>query len=262
MRAKAGVVGDFLWRHGDAMFVVVIAFGVAILEIFGVPSEGVIDAAILATLGTVAIVLFRDRLDRGSTKALEQLASDAISDRPFQVVSQLKEWNLVGRDHAVITKTEEIRFTRNDVATKAEWDDSDGSVEEAVGRWRRDDAMPWIDAEVVHDFRVRGGIKTIYCFNEEHSRGDTLEWQTEVKAFRRFSEPHESVSLMASTKADHPRTLRLVWPENFPPSRVEIRHGSNPATKLQVRRKNGRSYVEEKIAVIPVGEKVKIEWTW
>jgi hypothetical protein len=31
---------------------------------------------------------------------------------------------------------------------------------------------------------------------------------------------------------------------------------------LQVRRKNGRCYVEEKIAGIPVGEKVKIEWTW
>lgn len=262
MRGRVEAVGDFLWRHGDAMFVIVVAFGVAVLEIFGSPSEEVVDAAVLATLGTVAIVLFRDRLDRGSTAALEQLASDAISDRPFEVVSQEKEWDLVDRDHAVVTKTEEIRFTRKEVATKAEWDDSDGSVEEAVGRWRRDAAMPWIDAEVVHDFRVRGGKKTIYCFNEEHSRGDTLEWQTQVKAFRRFSAPHESVSMTANTKADHPRTLRLMWPERMPPNRVEIRHGSKPAAKLQVRRKNGRSYVEEKIVGIPVGEMVKIEWTW
>jgi hypothetical protein len=262
MRARAGAAADFLWRHGDAMFVVIVAFGVAILEIFGVSSQSVIDAAILATLGTVAIVLFRDRLDRGSVSALEELASDAISDRPFKVVDQQKEWDLVDRDHAIVTKTELIRFTRNDVATKAEWAASDGSVEEAAGYWRRDDGMAWIKAQVIHDFPVRSGAKTIYCFDEEHNRGDTLEWQTRVRALKRFSGTNESVSMTARTKAEHARTLRIIWPANMPPNRVEIRHGAKPAAKLKVRRKNGRSFIEEKIAEIPVGEEVKIEWTW
>jgi hypothetical protein len=251
-----------LWRHGDAMFVVVVAFGVAILEIFGIPSEGAIDAAILATLGTVAIVLFRDRLGRGNLTALEQLASDAISDRPFQVVSQEKDWDLIDRDHAIVTKTEEIRFTRNDVATKAEWSGGDGNVEESAGRWRRDEAMSWIEAEVVHAFAVRGGVKTIYCFNEEHSRGDTLEWQTQVRTHGRFSGNHQSVEVRARTEADHPRTLRITWPANLPPNRVEMRHGSSPATKIKVRRKNQRCYIEERIVEIPVGDTLKIEWTW
>jgi hypothetical protein len=262
VRERAEAVADFLWRNGDPILVIALAFAVALVQIFGAPSPEVVDAAILTTLGATAIVLLRDRLERTSINALEQLAGDAISDRPYEVVWQNKHWDLIDRRRATVKKTEQIRFTRNDVSTNFDWTAGDGTVENVSAKWRRAKGLAWIPAKKIDEFQVRGGTKEIYCFGEEHNRGDMLDWCTVQETVDRFSGQHETVEIQARTKSEHPRVLRITWPANEPPSHVEIRHGNQPARPLTTTLQDGRPYVEEKVARIAIGESVKIDWSW
>ncbi|HEU5253030.1 MAG TPA: hypothetical protein VFU16_06870 [Solirubrobacterales bacterium] len=262
MREKVAAVADFLWRNVDPMIVIAVAFGVALLETFGSPSRDVVDAAILATLGTTAIVLLRDRLERGRFDALEQLAGDAISDRPYEVVWQSKHWDLRDRRHATVKKTEQIRFTRNDVSTNFDWTSGDGQVENVVAKWRRSKGLAWIPAKKIHEFQVRGGTKEIYCLDEEHNRGDMLDWCTIQETVDRFSGRHETVEIRARTKSEHPRVMRITWPADEPPDHVEIRYDDQPARPLQARIEEGRPFVEERVSLMAIGSRVKIDWTW
>jgi hypothetical protein len=263
-RVKAAFA--FSVENADAMLVVVVGFGVAALEVFGSPDPAIVDAAILALLAATAVVLLRDRAERqeehGELASLKQLADDAISDRPYEVVWQDNHWDLVERDRAVVNQTEEVRFTRLDVATNFQWSSGDGTCEASKGQWRRDPKGHWIEARKIYEFAVRGGIKEIFCFDEEHSQGDMLEWRTERIFAGRFPSEHEGVELHARVKADHPRTMKITWPRGITPTHVEMRLGEVPARTLRPRRKDGRCFVEEKVPGIAVGEVVRIDWTW
>ncbi|MGN6216363.1 MAG: hypothetical protein ACTHN7_05335 [Solirubrobacterales bacterium] len=259
-------IARFSWENADAVLVIVVGIGVAALEIFGNPSKEVVDGAILALLAATAVVLLRDREERraehGELAALKQLANDAISDRPYEVVWQTNHWDLVERHRAVVTQIEQIRITRIDVATNFQWSRGDGETESTDARWRRSRSAAWISAKKIYDFPVRGGIKEIFCFDEEHSQGDMLEWCTERVFRNRFPSDHEGVELEARVKSDHPRTLRITWPADSPPSHVEMRHGAQPARMLSPKRKKGRCFVEEKVPGLQIGEVVRIDWTW
>jgi hypothetical protein len=256
----------FVWENADALLVILVGLGVATLEIFGSPSKEVVDGAILGLLAVTSVVLLRDREERraehGELAALKRLASDAISDRPYEVVWQTNHWDLVERDRSVVTQIEQIRITRMDVATNFQWSRGDGETERTDARWRRTRGAAWIAARKIYDFPVRGGTKEIFCFDEEHSQGDMLEWCTEREFRDRFPGVHEGVELEARVKSDHPRTLRITWPPESPPSHVEMRHGGQPARTLVPRRKRGRCYVEEKVPGLEIGEVVRIDWTW
>src|SRR3954451_9920407 len=117
-RIKSAVL--FMLENGDSFLAMGVALGVIILIVVGHPSTELIDAAVLGLLGTVALAILRNR-EREDLSALHQLAGDAISDRPFQVVWQKNHWNLVSRDMVESKETELVRFTRNDVATIAHW---------------------------------------------------------------------------------------------------------------------------------------------
>lgn len=263
-RLKAAV--DFAWTNADATFVIVVGLGVAALEIFGSPSKEVVDGAILGLLGVTAIVLLRDRAERqqehGDLAALKQLANDAISDRPYEVVWQDNHWDLADRDRSIVTQAEQIRFTRLDVATNFQWSRGDGDCESSSARWRRDKKGQWIPAKKIYEFAVRSGVKEIFCFDEEHGQGDMLEWFTERVFTGRFPAQHEGVELHTRVKADHPRTMKITWPPGITPTHVEIRLGTTPARTLKPRKKEGRCFVEEKVAGLPVGEVARIDWTW
>jgi hypothetical protein len=262
LKEKARTGLRFVWRNADAVLVIAVALGVVIVEVVGSPSPEVVDSAILGLLGVTAVVLLRDRVGRDDLAAVRKLAGDAISDRPYEVVWQNNHWDLRDRENTTIKVTEQLRFTRNDVATIAHWSRGDGVDQRNDAKWRRSKDKPWIEAEKIYEFPVRNGKKVIYCFDEEHSRGDMLDWSIERDAIGRFPTKHEGVELHARTKSDHPRVMRITWPADAPPSHVEIRHGTLPARILAARRKNGRHYVEEKIAGLAIGEVVRIDWTW
>jgi hypothetical protein len=255
-------VGGFIWKNADAFLVITVALGVVIAEVVGEPSQEVVDSAILGLLGVTSVVLLRDRVGRDDLDDLRLLARDAISDRPYEVVWQDNHWDLHDRDNTTIKVTERLRFTRNDVSTIAHWSRGDGEDKRNIAKWRRSEATGWIDAERIHSFPVRGGEKVIYCFEEEHNRGDMLDWCIERDAVGRFPTTHEGVELHARTNSDHPRVMAITWPADSPPNHVEIRHGSNPARTLTPTQKDGRPYVEEKIPGLAIGEVVRIDWSW
>jgi hypothetical protein len=252
----------FVWKNADVFIAMSVAGGVVVAEVVGHPSTEVVDSAILVLLGATAFVLLRDRDGRGELDDLRLLAGDAISDRPYQVVTQENHWNLKKRDESIVKVTEQLRFTRNDVSTIADWSTGDGRVERYVGQWKRAKGEEWLPAEMIHKFSIRNGEKVIYSLDAEHCRGDELYWCVERHAVDRFPNRNESVSLEARTKSDHPRVMQVTWPPDATPSHVEIRFEGRPARTLPTRRKNGRAYVEEKIAGLPVGKSVKIAWTW
>jgi hypothetical protein len=123
-RARAGLW--FLWRNADAALVIAVAAGVVVAEVMGSPSPEVVDSAILGLLGVTAVVLLRDRVGRDDLDDVRKLAGDAISDRPYEVVWQNNHWDLKDRENTTIKVTEQLRFTRNDVATIAHWSRGDG----------------------------------------------------------------------------------------------------------------------------------------
>lgn len=255
-------VGRFAWKNADAVLVIVVAAGVVIAEVVGHPSTHVVDSAILVLLGATAFVLLRDREGRGELDGLRQLASDAISDRPYGVVWQKNEWDIKDREHSTMRMTQQLRFTRNDVSTIAHWNQGDGTIERYAAKWRRPDGSRWIPAKKIHEFPIHNGEKVIYSLDEEHSRGDMLDWCVERDALHRFPGVHETASLEARANSDHPRVMHIIWPSAAPPSHVEIRFKGLPARTLSTKSKDGRPYVEEKIARLAIGEVVEIAWTW
>jgi hypothetical protein len=255
-------IGRFAWKNADAFLVIGIGFGVAILELVGSPSPEVVDSAILGLLGVTAVVLLRDRVGRDDLAALRQLAGDAISDRPYEVVWQNNHWDLKDRHQTTVKVTELLRFTRSDVSTIADWSQGDGRVEHYEGKWRRSEEEAWLPAKMIHKFPIRNGEKVIYSLEEEHCRGDELYWCVEREAIDRFPNPNEAVSLEARTQSDYPRLMHVTWPADAPPSHIEIRFEGHPARTLSPKRKNGRVYVEEKVVGLPVGKAVKITWAW
>jgi hypothetical protein len=252
----------FVWKNVDAFLVIAAAAGVVVAEVVGSPSTDVVDSAILGLLGVTAIVLLRDRVGRDDLAAVQQLAGDAISDRPYEVVWQKNEWDLKDREHSTMRMTQQLRFTRNDVSTIAHWNQGDGTIERYSAQWRRSEGSPWIPAEKIHTFPIHNGEKVIYSLDEEHCRGDMLDWCVERDAVGRFPGLHETASLEARANSAHARVMRITWPADAAPSHVEIRFKGLPARTLSTKRKNGRPYVEEKIACLAIGEVVEIAWTW
>lgn len=261
-RGKAKAFRKFIWENLDPLLVIVAAFGIVILDVAGASNPDLVASAILALLGVMAIALIRDRTEQLDLDDLRQLASDAVSDRPYEVVWQTNEWELKDRVNTTVRVTEQLRFTRNDVSTIADWSTGDGTVARYSAKWRRTEHAPWIPATMIYKFPIRNGEKVIYSLDEEHSRGDMLDWCIERDAVGRFPTNHESVSLRARTRADHPRVMRITWPRKDAPSHVEIRCEGKPARTLSTKRKRGRRYIEEKIAGLSVGEAVVIGWTW
>ena len=261
-RGKWKAFKKFAWHNLDALGVIVVGFGAVVYQVVGDPKPELIDAAILALLATTAIILLRDRVGRDDLADLRQLAGDAISDRPYQVVWQHNEWDLKDRQNTTIKVTEQLRFTRNDVATIADWSSGPGEETRNDAKWRRSKEAAWVDAERIYDFDVRNGKKVIYCFDEEHNRGDMLDWTIERDVVGRFTNQHQTVSLRARTNTDHPRVMRIVWPKESPPSHVELRYEGQAARQLYPKQKNGRTCVEEKIPGLAIGEAVVIAWTW
>jgi len=259
---KIKALRGFIWTNLDVLLIMVIAAGVLIAEVIGSPRRELIDSVILALLGATAFALLRDRGHRIDFDEVRQLAADAISDRPYQVVWQINEWDLIDREQATTRVTEQLRFTRNDVSTIADWSSGSGRVVRFDGKWRRSEGDQWIDAKTIHRFPIRNGEKVIYSLDEEHCRGDMLEWFVERDSVGRFPTAHESVSIEARTKADHPRVLHIIWPPGSDPTSIELRLKGQPARKLYGKRRDGRIEIQEKVAQLPVGEEVEIGWTW
>jgi len=255
-------IGSFVLRNADAFLAIAVAFGVILAEVVGEPSTDVVDAAILALLGTTALALLRNRGESKDLDDLRQLASDAVSDRPYIVVWQDNHWDLIDKENARVTCTEQIRLTRKDVSENFLLSSGPGTLKRVAAKWRRGRHDPWVAAQKIHEFATRGGMKEIFCFNDEHSRGDMLDWCVERDIVGQFPNANEAVEVQAATTSDHPRALRITWPQDATPSRVEIREGERPARPLRPTTKDGRPHIEEKVSGLKIGESVKIDWTW
>lgn len=252
----------FVVKNGDAFIAILVAACVIGAEAFGEPSTGLVDSAILALLGAIAIALLRDRGKSRDLDDLKRLAEDAVCERPYVVVWQDNHWDLLDRENARVTCVEEVRLTRQNVSETFLWSNGPGVVERVRAKWRRSSRDTWVDGKKIDTLAVRGGTKEIFSFNDEHGRGDVLEWCVERDIRGQFPDANEGVAVEAETKSDHPRSLRITWPQNARPTRVEIREGNRPARPLRPRTKNGRPYVEEKVAALKIGEIVKIDWSW
>jgi len=200
--------GLFVWRNLDAVFVIVVGFAVAALQIVGRASAEAVDAAILGLLAVTAVILLRARERRGELDEVREVARDALSERPFQMVWAKNEWDIQTRERAVITSTRRLRFIHDRVSTMEHWSDGDGTVLDYAAFWRRAEGRTWMPAKKIHSMPIEGGENVIYCLEEQSSRGDTLEWKVERKTEGRFPKKHERVSMKAEARSDPPRQMR------------------------------------------------------
>jgi hypothetical protein len=254
--------GLFVWRNLDAVFVIVVGLAVAVLQVIGRASVEAVDAAILALLAVTAVILLRTREGRGELDEVKEVARDALSERPFQMVWAKNEWDIRTRELAVITSTRRLRFIHDRVSTIEHCSDGDGSVVDYKAFWRRDEGRRWMPAKKIYSMPIDRGENVIYSLEEQNSRGDTLEWKVERQTEGRFPKDHERVSLRAAANSDHPRQMRVVWPPDASPGSVELRYGVSPARELAPKRKAGRMEVVETIPQLAMGEVVEIRWFW
>jgi hypothetical protein len=135
-------------------------------------------------------------------------------------------------------------------------------VDDVKAKWRRPPKGAWVEGKDVYKLPTRGGVKEIFSFNEEHHIGDMIEWCVEREISGQFPEANESVALVASTKSDHPRELRITWPEGIRPIRVDIKEGARSTRDLKIRTRGRRACVVERVSGLQVGEQVEISWSW
>jgi hypothetical protein len=263
LKDRAGAVAKFSLRNLDALFVILLAAGVLVLEVVESPSREVVDSTILALLGVMALVLLRDRQGRGRVNEIASYVEDIRSDRPYEVHWDLNTWEIdkAGKE-ATFTKTQGLRFTRSKVCTMEHWcTGTVGMVERCQAHWRLRDDEHWEPVDSIHDFGINSGRKYIFCLDTERSRGDILQWRVSRELRDRFPNPRESVSLRLQAPTHRPR-MQVVWPLDRKPRVVEIFEDGGSARQLEPqRREDGRLYVDEQLDS-GTDSLVKIEWTW
>jgi hypothetical protein len=236
-RERLVAAGRFVWTNLDALFVMLAAAVALFLELLGRPDQALIDSVILALLGTTALVLLRDRQSRSRLKDLVAFVEDLRSDRPYEVRSETNRWDIdEGGEFATFTKTQELRFTRNEVCVLEHWCTGTGEVKECHAEWRLD---------------------------TERSRGDVLQWRVTRKLKNSFPSKREAVSLRLQAPTHSPR-MRVVWPRDREPQQIEIRYeDGSPGRRLQSRRDGDeRRFVDEQLDVRSTDAVARIEWTW
>lgn len=260
---KAKAVGRFSLRNSDALFIILVAAGVLVLEVVGNPKREVVDSTILALLGVMALVLLRDRHGRRKLDEITAFVQDLLNDRPYEVQAEQNCWVIDdGGQSATVSKTQRLLFTRNKICTLEHWCTGVGSVESCQAEWRLNEKNRWLRANTIHDFAIDNGRKYIFSLDTERSRGDALQWRITRQVRGRFPDPRESVSLKLQAPTHRPR-MRVVWPRDREPHLVEIMHDDGPKRTLEPQRdKDGRLYVDEELAPGAANSLARIEWTW
>lgn len=136
----------FAFKNADVFFAMAVAVAVIVALAIGKPSTEVVDAAILGLLAAVSLALLRDRSGAGGLDDLRQLARDALTDRPYLVIHQTNEWDILDRDHVKTRLSQQLRFTRNGVSTIEHSSQGEGTVESYSAQWRRSSSSKWIPA--------------------------------------------------------------------------------------------------------------------
>jgi hypothetical protein len=266
----------------DALLVIIAAAVVLALDLTSTVDQEVVGSATLALLGLTAFVLLRDRRERapliefrervdhtlGEFEALKRLASDAMSEHPYEVLSQVSEWDITSRDSVLATTTRRVQFTRSNVSTMEDWCSGPGKLKEWRGKWRfpDQDDTEWVKAKGIHKTEIDGGIKKIFALPHEYARTDQLDWRVERCARGRFPGRSESISVRSvGSKADHTTTVRITWPKGMRPRGVALRCGDQNRVALELAPDPGdpeRMRVEKEIPDLPRHGSVAFSWTW
>jgi hypothetical protein len=270
----------FVWTNLDAALVVVVATVVFVLDLLSEVDQEVVGSATLALLGATAFVLLRDRRERvpllefrervdetlGEFEALKQVASDALCELPYEVLSQSSEWDILSRDESIARTNQRLRFTRGYVSTMENWCSGTGDLQGWWGHWKYPDNDAWIEAEGIHASEIDGGTKKIFALPQEHSREDQIDWCVTRQGTGRFPAKSESISVRPlAPGADHPRRLRMIWPAGILPRSVSLRYGTQKRIPLEPLFTGGpapRAYIEQEITELSRHGIVELTWTW
>jgi hypothetical protein len=270
----------FTWRNLDALLVIVAAGVIVALDLLNRVEPAVVRSATLALLGITAFVLLRDRSERavlldfrrradralGDLQALSKVANDALSELPYEVLTQTCEWDILSRDQSVATSTVRLRFTRGAISTLESWCGGTGELLDWSAWWKYPDDSQWNKAEGIHKAEVEGGTKNIFALSREHSRDEVIDWHVRREARGRFPTRSESVSIRPLVpNVDHPRQMRLFWPAGIPPMSVSLRYGNQKGISLKPLF-NGdpvpRAYVAADLQELSRYGIAEIAWTW
>jgi hypothetical protein len=261
-RERAGAAGEFLWENADAILVMAVAAIVLVLHVLDRVDAETVGSATLAMLGVTAFVLIRDRKSRAALDDLRQIAADAQSELPYDIVWQRNEWDIKDRKHATIRMTQRLRFTRNEVFTLPHRSSGDGKITRCDAMWRRPSEDEWIEARKVDELETATGDRLLFSLGEEQSRGDMIDWRVEREAVDRFSAPQEAVKHLAKSDSEFPRRVRIIWPRGQNPHHIEMRLGNHPAQRLRSRKKKGRHFIDETVQALHKGDSFDVSWKW
>lgn len=262
----------YSWANLDALIIMVIATAVLLYTIVEEPKPELLQRTIVALLGVLAFALLRDRRDRNELshvwehlESLDQFVGDVAQDVPYRVKHETNSWNIETSEHATFEKIQEICFTRNEVSTFDHWSSGRGGSVSSCKAFAKYslDAPGWNPLDEPLQFGHDNGDKYIFSLGATHDRGDELGWRIVAELANRFPAGRESVSIRFAAETHQP-VMRVVWPEDKPPTHVELKVGDQPKRRLRPRKMDGsnRLFVEERVVPTRIGDSATIEWLW
>lgn len=256
----------FVIKNVDAFLVLFVAAGVLVYEIKWGSDLNTADSLVIALLGMTSLVLLRDRKGRQDLDKLAEVISDLRSDQPYDVMSEINEWDIRERgSKATFTKLQTLRFTRNRVSVLEHWSSVDQGKVESSAFWRLPgdgDGDGWQQARKGGRVKCRQGAKTVFNLRHEFFTGDRIEWKVVRELKGNFQGKEPTVTLKLDTPSNSP-TMKIKWPAERPPKKVFFRREDQPLDDLPTDKEGGRVFAEKKIhGNLPSGAVSAIRWTW
>lgn len=262
----------YIWANLDAFIIIAIATAVLLYTIVEAPKPDLLQRTIVALLGVLAFALLRDRRDRDELGRvwehlgnLDQFVADVAQDVSYRVKHETNSWNIETSERATLERIQEVCFTRNGISTFDHWSSGRGGSVVSCKAFAKysPDATGWTSLDKPLEFGHDNGDKYIFSLGATHDRGDELEWRIVAELAGRFPATRESVSIRFAAETHQP-VMRVVWPEDKPPTHVEIKVGDQPKRQLHPMRMDGsnRLFVEERVIPTRIDDSATIEWVW
>lgn len=252
----------FIRVNIDAILVIAAAVVIGYLEIKGNPNQGTVDAVTVAILAVVASTLARERHARQGMGEVVAFIEEQRSDRPYEVQSQTTKWEINDDGtRAVLTRTQRLRFTRNEVSVLDAWSKGAGTIEKCEGAYRLDTPNSgWRTVEASEPFPARMGTKYDFCLGHEKKRGDIMHWRVIREMKNAFPGLQESLTLRIRSPSVKPE-LEVIWDQSREPTDIRLIQDGNETTIEPSRTPSGGYRVSHEIAG-KVGTAATIAWHW
>jgi hypothetical protein len=269
-KAGAQALGHVLLDYFELVLAGLLALVVSVLALVGEIGSKELVQATVALLVALAIAIIRERRERKAmSDRVEAAVTLASADKPWQVLDERLEWDLIepAGNHAKATTEKVLQFMQDEVLSVYEYQYKPGGA--VLRHTCRGGARgePKVDLPIIQtDFPGPDSrVYRLISLQRVWRRGEIMEFESERVLADHFLEDKERVSKEVSVPTARV-AMKVVWPPGRRPTAVWIeRTGRQPRNvPLRELRRVGRDRhcYEEVLQDATMGEKITLKWDW